>query len=265
MKVLVVVIIAAIALAVAFGAYIKNDRAWKRVNHAWRARNDRLENENVELERAKKIGERRLADQAKEIDALASELRAKSKRLADAEERREHYKELCGVLFETLDRKHKEGIVIPVDGRKVYFERDGIRHIFIDNDYQGWYDPEHETVECVPHPSAAPTPSPEGRQGMTNYRWIRGMSVEEMADFLGNYEEYAAKACDPKYCNRVRSDGFCAPAPEGMPRSESCRAATVKWLRGLHAEPGTETGGKEGPGEERQPAEPAEATEATEE
>ena len=96
---------------------------------------------------------------------------------------------------------------------------------------------------------------------MTNYRWIRGMSVEEMADLLGNFEEYAAKACDPKYCNRVRPDGICTPAPEGMPRSESCRAATVKWLRDLHAESEKEAGGKEGPGEERQSAEPAEATE----
>lgn len=83
---------------------------------------------------------RQLRDERAHSDILQEEngaLHVSCERLADENLR----------LTQTLREYEKHGTVIPAEDRKVYFERDGIRHIFVDNEYQGWYDPEHEVAE----------------------------------------------------------------------------------------------------------------------
>ena len=222
MKFLLVIIIAAVAVGIAIIAYIRKCAEVARVRGMYIKENDRLYTHIRERTEERDAQKKKNASLRMELDISNCErakMFARCEKLADENLR----------LMQCVREYEDGGRIIVVDDRKVYFERDGIRHIFFDNEYQGWYDPEHEVVEVDEDGLNAPM--------LTNYRWLRSLSVEEMADLIDNFEELLVRSCKAKYCSLAHADGTCAPVPEGMTRKEACKAATVKWLLDLHEEP----------------------------
>lgn len=262
MKFLLVIIIAAIALAVAIAAYIKNDREWERAARAWRKDNEDLDRKVCNLSREKKIAEKRIEEQAKEISATEkeyfcaqNEVEVLESKLRDANALIKRY----DGIFNGFNIVHD-----PSGVRECYLEIDGARIIIQGGKISGWYDnnvPEKAREDACEAMEIGSDTGNTCETPLSNYRWIKIMTVEEMARMIVNFEEMAVLSCDPKYCEGRPSDLHCPPLSDGEDREERCYRATVKWLMDLHEEAETETGGKEGPGEERQSAEPAEATE----
>ena len=185
MKFLLVIIIAAIALAVAIAAYIKNDREWERAARAWRKDNEDLDRKVCDLSREKKIAEKRIEEQAKEISATEkeyfcaqNEVEVLESKLRDANALIKRY----DGIFNGFNIVHD-----PSGVRECYLEIDGARIIIQGGKISGWYDnnvPEKAREDACEAMEIGSDTGNTCETPLSNYRWIKIMTVEEMAEEL---------------------------------------------------------------------------------